>query len=84
LSDPNRGGQLTSAEGTITAIDTAASTVTLQTESGQSVTLQLTATTPIEVNHAHTTLAAVQVGMKGEAVLDAQGNVISFEAQTDN
>lgn len=81
MSDPDQGGFLTKTEGTVTAVDPVAMTVTVSTESGQSLTFQLTATTPIEVNDASATLTDVQIGMQAEVVLDASGNPVNLEAQ---
>jgi hypothetical protein len=72
-----------SVEGTITSIDLTASTVTLQTRSGTSVTVSVSQTTIVDRNELHTTLAAFLVGDPVEAKFDAQGNTLKIEAGLD-
>lgn len=58
-------------EGTITAIDLGAQSVTIQPKSGTAVTVFATAATKIERNDLHATLADFQVGDRGEAKYNA-------------
>jgi ribosome maturation factor RimP len=74
--------ETTSAEGTVTAVDTTASTVTLTTEDGPSKTFTIPTTATIEVNGMSATLSAVQVGMHARVTLDSMGNVVNLEAKT--
>ena len=72
-----------STEGTVTAVDTTASTVTLTTEEdGQSKTFTIPTTATIEVNGTTATLSAVQVGMHAVVTFDSMGNVVKLEAKT--
>ncbi|MBI4673000.1 MAG: hypothetical protein HY741_15200 [Chloroflexi bacterium] len=58
-------------EGTITAIDLAAQTVTIQPLSGDAVTVKAVATTKIERNDEHATLADFKIGDRGQARYNA-------------
>ena len=58
-------------EGTITAVDLGAQSVTIQPLSGAAVTVFATALTKIERNDLHATLADFQVGDRGEARYNA-------------
>jgi Ca2+-binding RTX toxin-like protein len=90
--DSNRGGggddRVTDVdarmevEGVISAIDLAASTVTIRTQSGALVDVTAGPNTVIERNEQHTTLAAFQVGDRAEAKFDAEGVAIKIEAVT--
>jgi hypothetical protein len=71
-----------STEGTVAAVDTTASTVTLTTEDGPSKTFTIPTTATIEVNGMSSTLSAVQVGMHAVVTFDSMGNVVKLEAKT--
>ena len=77
----SQGGQLTRVEGTITAIDLAASKVTIRTQSGPLVDVVAGPNTKIERNDVHVTLAAFQVGDQAEARFDATGATVKLEAE---
>lgn len=57
--------------GTVSAIDTTAGTLTIAPASGDPVTLNVDASTEIEVNHTSATLADIQVGMPVFAEYDS-------------
>lgn len=57
--------------GTVTAVDTGASTLTIAPTTGAPVTLNVDASTEIKVNDVTATLADVQVGMPAEAQYDS-------------
>ena len=67
-------------EGTIVAVDTTANTVSIRLRSGSVIVVKATATTKIERNDAHTTLAAFQVGDFGEAKVGVDGFATKIEA----
>ena len=70
----------TRVEGTVTAIDATAGTVSIQRQSGATVTVRTGPQTKIERNDAHTTLAAFKVGDRGEARIGADGIATKVEA----
>lgn len=76
------GGSLVASkvEGTITAVNVAQGTVTIQKTSGGSVVVTKVVGTKIERNDLHTTLAAFQIGDFGEAKFGADGTVLAIEA----
>src|SRR5262249_40056379 len=57
----------TKVEGTVTAVNAAAGTVTIRTQGGSAVLVRTGPSTKVERNGVHTTLAAFQVGDRGEA-----------------
>lgn len=67
-------------EGTITAIDLTAQTVTIQPLVGNAVTVQATAATKIERNELHATLADFIIGDRGEAQYNA-GTMIASKIE---
>ena len=73
-------GEQTRVEGTITAVDLAAATVTVRTRSGQDVVVSVAPATKVERNDLEPTLAAFQVGDFGEARFDAAGATLKIEA----
>jgi Ca2+-binding RTX toxin-like protein len=77
----NGGGEVTQVEGIITAIDLNASKVTIRTQSGRLVDVTAGPNTKIERNDVEVTLAAFQVGDRGEAKFDTQGATIKLEAE---
>jgi len=81
-SGSGHGGQLTRVEGTITAIDVAASKVTIRTQSGTLVDVIAGPNTKIERNDVEVTLAAFQVGDRGQARFDATGATVKLEAES--
>ncbi len=81
-SGSGSGSSSTQVEGTISAIDTTASTVTVTTGSGQTLTLQVLSTTMIEMGDTQVSLASLQVGQSIEAELDPSGNLLKIDVQT--
>ncbi|HJZ93662.1 MAG TPA: hypothetical protein VKE40_22495 [Gemmataceae bacterium] len=77
----DQGAQLTRVEGTITAIDLAASKVTIRTQSGGLVDVVAGPNTKIERNDVEVILAAFQVGDRAQARFDAQGATVKLEAE---
>lgn len=67
-------------EGSITAVNAAAGTVTIRTQSGASVTVTTNAATKIERNGVHATLAAFKIGDRGQARYAAGGLASKVEA----
>lgn len=67
-------------EGRITAIDVAGNSVTIRVQSGTSFIVRAVATTKIERNDNHTSLAAFQVGDFGEAEVGSDGFATKIEA----
>ncbi len=67
-------------EGRITAIDVAGNSVTIRVQSGTSFIVRAVATTKIERNDNHSTLAAFQVGDFGEAEVGSDGFATKIEA----
>ncbi len=67
-------------EGRITAIDVAGNTLTIRVQSGVSFIVRSAATTKIERNNNHSTLAAFQVGDFGEATTGSDGFATKIEA----
>ncbi len=67
-------------EGSIVAVDAAAGTVSIRTQGGTVVLVRAKATTKIERNDLHTTLATFQVGDFGEAEVGADGFATKIEA----
>lgn len=71
-SDLRRGGvnpiASNKVEGVITAIDLTTNQVTLQTRSGEKVSITLNTSTQIERNDLHVALASLVVGDRGEAI----------------
>jgi Ca2+-binding RTX toxin-like protein len=74
----------TSVEGMITAIDLAASKVTIRTATGATIEVIATASTIIQRNDAHTTLDTFQIGDPCEAKFDAVGNTVKIEAGVED
>jgi Ca2+-binding RTX toxin-like protein len=70
-----RADGLAQAEGTITAIDATAGTLTILTEKGATVTLTVDANTKFEINEAPATLADFHVGDAVEAKFNPDTNV---------
>ncbi len=60
-------------EGTITAVDVAANSVTIAVQNGTKFVVRAVISTKIERNGVHTTLTAFQVGDFGEAVIGGDG-----------
>lgn len=94
---PNKPPKPMKVEGTITAVDTAGSTVTIQPKKGGTpVVVPVTAATKIEVNDTKpATLADVQAALtaataagdvlKGKALVDPSTNqAISLKAEEEN
>ena len=67
-------------EGSITAIDVATNSVTIRVQNGTSFIVRAVATTKIERNDNHTSLAAFQVGDFGEAEIGSDGFATKIEA----
>ncbi|MBI4671170.1 MAG: hypothetical protein HY741_05825 [Chloroflexi bacterium] len=66
-------------KGTVAAVDTTASTITITPEDGSpAITLSVVADTEIEVNDEHGTLADIQVGMPVRAEYDPT-TLVAFE-----
>jgi hypothetical protein len=68
------------AEGTISAVNVAAGTVSIRTQSGAVVTVSTTATTKIERNGVAVKLSAFKVGDRGQARYAAGGVATKVEA----
>ena len=64
-------------EGTVTAVDTTANTVTIEKSGGLAITVQAVEHTKIEYNGKHATLADFQIGDRGQAVYNPQTFVAS-------
>ncbi|HZQ11082.1 MAG TPA: DUF5666 domain-containing protein [Anaerolineae bacterium] len=64
--------KLGKVEGQVTAVDLGASSVTIQPKNGAAVTVFADASTKIERNDQHATLADIQVGDHAEAKFDPQ------------
>jgi len=69
-------------EGMITAIDVAASVVTIHTQNGDQVEVHVGPNTAISWNHNDATLDALQVGDWAVAKLDPNGETLSLDAVT--
>ena len=69
-------------EGTITAVDATAGTVTLRQESGTLMTIKTGPATEVERDRAHATLTAFAVGDKGEALVGPDGIAWKIEAKS--
>ena len=69
-------------EGTITAVDEAAGTVTIRLRNGQLVLIQTGPGTEIERDDAHVALTAFRVGDRGEARVGADGIATKVEAES--
>ena len=67
-------------EGSIAAIDVAGNSVTIRVQNGTSFIVRAVATTKIERNDNHTSLAAFQVGDFGEAEIGSDGFATKIEA----
>ena len=67
-------------QGTVTAVNAAGGTVTIKPQSGAAVVVKAGATTKIERNDLHTTLASFKVGDTGEAKIGADGIAVKIEA----
>ncbi len=78
-SDSNDDDE-TDLEGTIVAVDATEGTVSIRTRSGTVVLVRTNASTKIERNDNHTTLAAFQIGDFGEAEVGADGIASKVEA----
>lgn len=80
------GPEEAEVEGTITAIDTTAMTITIAPEDGSpAVTLTVTTTTMIELNDEPATLADLQVNMKADAEYDPTTmTAFSIEAESED
>ena len=72
----------TKVEGTITAIDTAAGTVTIAPTGKSPVVVKVVAATKIERNGFHTTLSTFRIGDLGEAEIGSDGNAVKIEARS--
>ncbi|HEX3150089.1 MAG TPA: DUF5666 domain-containing protein [Gemmataceae bacterium] len=83
VGDVNDHHSATEAHGAITAIDLNASQVTIQTESGSSVTLTVDANTRMERSSADATLADFQVGDWVEAKFTAAGVATKLESNVE-
>ena len=70
----------TRVEGSLTAVDAAAGTVTLRPQTEAAVTVRAGARTKVERNNRETTLAAFKVGDKVEARVGADGVATKLEA----
>lgn len=79
------GDDESEVEGTITAVDTTANTVTVQSEEdGSEVTVNVTAETEIEVDDQDATIADLQAGMEAEAEYDPTTmDAFSIEAEVE-
>jgi hypothetical protein len=64
-------------QGTITAVDVDAGTVTITTQNGTAVTVTVDANTKIERNGQETTLDALQIGDRGQARYDPATGIAS-------
>ena len=67
-------------EGTVTAVDVAAGTVTIRLQNGTVVVIRTGPATKVERNDRHTTLAAFRAGDRGEARVGADGVATKVEA----
>jgi hypothetical protein len=72
----------TKVEGTITAVDGGAGTVTIRTQGGSSVLVRTGPSTKLEQNGVHVTLSAFQVGDRGEAEIGPDGIAVKVEARS--
>ena len=77
------GGSLVASqvEGTITAVDVAAKTVTIKPLSGAAVVVKVGPTTKVERNDESVSLSAFKVGDRGEAKFDLAGVTLKVEAE---
>lgn len=67
-------------EGTVSAVNAAAGTVSIRTQSGAVVTVSSTAATKIERNGVTVKLSAFKVGDRGQARYSAGGVAVKVEA----
>ncbi|MFO0938000.1 MAG: FG-GAP-like repeat-containing protein [Gemmataceae bacterium] len=82
VSVPPTPGLPSYVEGTITAVNAAAGTVTIQLGNGQSVLVTSNSSTDIERNGDHTTLSTFVIGERGEALVGVNGIAWEIEAKT--
>ena len=79
-TDPVNPVPTTKVEGSVTAIDAANKTVTISPVGGPAFLVKAAATTRIERNGMHTTLASFHIGDAGEALIGADGFATKIEA----
>jgi hypothetical protein len=68
-------------EGIVTAVDTAAGSVSIKTRGGMVVTVAVTSATKVERNDKKAPLSAIKAGDKAEAVTDDKGVASKLEAK---
>lgn len=75
-----KGQDATKIEGTLVAVDAAASNVTIRTQAGASRVVAVTAATKIERNGVRAPLSALKIGDRAQAKFDAAGATTKVES----